>query len=109
MPAEPLNSNFERDIRQSFSRLKFMVFLNAELASVEAGKVSISMPFREDLTQQIGLIHAGVVAAIADTACGYAAVTLMPPGSDVISIEFKLNLLAPAVGDRLVARAEVVR
>ena len=67
------------------------------------------LPFSDGIGQQTGVVHAGVIAAIADSACGGAALTLMPPGSDVVSVEFKLNLLAPARGERFVARARVVR
>jgi uncharacterized protein (TIGR00369 family) len=73
------------------------------------GEVEILLPFRSDLGQQNGLIHAGVLAAIADSACGGAAFSLMPPGSNVLSIEFKLNLLAPAAGETFAARARVIR
>ena len=86
-----------------------MATLGAELVSVKPGAVEIGLPVREHLHQQSALTHAGAIAAIADSACGYAALTLMPPGSDVVSVEFKLNLLAPATGDRLVARGEVIR
>ncbi len=87
-----------------------MKLLGAALARVAPGEVDVSLPFRNDLAQQAGAaLHAGVVASIADTACGYAALTLMPPASDVVSVEFKLNLLAPAVGREFVARARVVR
>lgn len=86
-----------------------MTLLGAELARVAPGEVDVELPFRGDLSQQNGLLHAGVVTTIADVACGYSALTLMPAGSDVISIEFKMNLLAPGRGDRFVARAKVIR
>ena len=86
-----------------------MSTLGAKLISVTPGAVEIALPFRDDLTQQGGVVHAGVLASIADSACGYAALTLMPVGSDVVSIEFKLNLVAPAKGERMVARGRVVR
>ncbi len=86
-----------------------MRVLGAELALVQAGRVEVVLRSRPDLTQQAGLLHAGVIAAVADSACGYAALTLMPAGSDVVSVEFKLSLLAPARGDRFVARGEVIR
>lgn len=76
---------------------------------VEPGIVEIAVPFREDLTQQDGFIHAGIVTTALDSACGYAAYTLMPAGSSVLSVEFKVNLLAPAKGDIVSARAEVKR
>jgi uncharacterized protein (TIGR00369 family) len=73
------------------------------------GLVEIEVPFSEALTQQHGHFHGGVTTSIADSACGYAAYTLMPPGSEVLSVEFKINLFAPARGDRLVARGRVIR
>jgi uncharacterized protein (TIGR00369 family) len=82
--------------------------LGARLTRV-AGEVEIELPFREDLTQQHGFLHAGVVAAVLDSSCGYAAFTLTPPGAGVLSVEFKTNLLAPASGDVLVARGRVLR
>src|SRR5215213_4245127 len=86
-----------------------MVTLGMRLLRVAPGEVEIRLDFREDLTQQHGYLHAGVVAAAVDTACGYAALTLTEAGSEVLSIEFKLNLLSPAAGESFVARARVVR
>ena len=97
------------DVRASLGRQSFMTLLGAEATVVEAGHVRIELPYRADLCQQNGLLHAGVVTSVADSACGYAALTLMPPGSDVLSVEFKVNLLAPARGDRFLADARVVR
>jgi uncharacterized protein (TIGR00369 family) len=85
-----------------------MATLAARIDRVEPGRVDIHLPFREELTQQNGFVHAGAIAAVADSACGYAALSLMPAGADVLSIEFKINMLAPATGD-LVARGEVIR
>lgn len=86
-----------------------MATLGAELRSVEPGSVEIDVPFSPGLTQQDGFFHAGVGIAILDSACGYAAFTLMARGMAVLTVELKVNLLAPAVGDRLRARGEVVR
>jgi uncharacterized protein (TIGR00369 family) len=86
-----------------------MSTIGASLGIVEPGAVDIVLPFRDDLTQQDGFLHAGIIAAVADSACGYAAHSLMPPSARVLSIEFKLNLLAPAVGERIEARGRVVR
>jgi uncharacterized protein (TIGR00369 family) len=86
-----------------------MKTLGARLTRVATGEVEIELPFREDLTQQHGFLHAGVVAAVLDSSCGYAAFSLMPPGVGVLSVEFKMNLLAPASGDVLVARGRVIR
>jgi uncharacterized protein (TIGR00369 family) len=97
------------DVRASLSRQSFMTVLGAEPVEISPGRVVLEMPYREDLCQQNGFLHAGVVTSVADSACGYAALTLMAPGSDVLSVEFKVNLLAPAVGDRFRAVGTVVR
>ena len=86
-----------------------MRLLGAELTAVRPGEVEISLPFRSDLTQQHDYVHAAAVSAIADSACGYAALTLMEPGFEVLSVEFKVNLLAPAAGERFVAVGRVLR
>jgi len=86
-----------------------MSTIGARLERVAAGEIEIRVPYRADLTQQHGFLHAGVVAAALDSACGYAAFSLMPEGVGVLSIEFKTNLLAPARGDELIARGRVVR
>jgi uncharacterized protein (TIGR00369 family) len=109
MPVPEWDPELARTIAESFERQGLMKTIGAALIRVAAGEVDIELPFRDDLTQQNGLLHAGVLASIADTACGYAAQSLMPHGSDVVSIEFKLNLLAPARGERAVVRARVVR
>jgi uncharacterized protein (TIGR00369 family) len=110
MPAfAPPDPEYETRVRLSFGEQRAMATIGASLGTVEPGAVDVVLPFRDDLTQQDGFLHAGVVAAVADSACGYAAHTLMPVGARVLSIEFKLNLLSPAVGERLVARARVIR
>lgn len=86
-----------------------MSSIGAKLLLVEPGKVEIALPYRSDLTQQHGYMHAGIITTIADTACGYAAYTLMPAGSEVLSVEFKVNLLRPAKGERFVAVANVLK
>jgi uncharacterized protein (TIGR00369 family) len=86
-----------------------MATLGADLATVAAGHVEIALPIEPRLSQQNGFLHAGVVVAALDSACGYAALTLMPDDAEVLSVEFKVNLLAPASGDRLVAEGNVVR
>jgi uncharacterized protein (TIGR00369 family) len=86
-----------------------MQLMGASLRRVEPGAVSIALPYRADLTQQNGYIHAGIITAIADSACGYAAYTLMPADSEVLSVEFKVNLLRPAAGEEFVAEAQVVK
>ncbi len=109
MKLEPVDPNYERRVRESFARQAFMGFIGAELTDVAPGRCTIEVSHRVDLTQQHGFFHAGVVGSIADSAGGYAAYTLMPAESSVLSVEYKLNLLKPADGDRLVATAEVVR
>jgi len=107
--AVPADPNFESRVRDSFARQAFMATLGARLTVVEPGRVAIAMPYRADLTQQHAFVHAGALATIADSACGYAALTLMPPGAAVLSVEFKVNLLKPAAGEEFVAEARVVR
>jgi uncharacterized protein (TIGR00369 family) len=108
-PFEPKDRAFEIRVRESFVRQKVMGLIGAALTRVEAGRVEIELPFRDDLTQQHGFFHAGIVGTIADSAGGYAAYSLMPPGSSVLSVEYKINLLAPADGERLLASGQVVR
>lgn len=106
---EAPNPDFELVVRESFACQTLMSTIGAELTRVAPGEVTIELPFRDGLGQQDGFLHAGVVTAIADTACGYAAQTLMSAGRGVLSVEFKLNLLAPAVGERFIAAATVIR
>jgi len=96
-------------VAASFAAQDFMASLGARLTVVDAGRVDIELDVRPGLLQQHGFVHAGVVSAIADSAAGYAALSLLPAGSDVLTAEFKINLLAPARGTRLLARARVVR
>ena len=86
-----------------------MKTVGAQLTSVEPGQVTIEWPYSPSLTQQHGFLHAGVVAAVADSACGYAALTLMPAEVAVLSVEFKVNLMKPAAGDRFRAIGKVIR
>jgi uncharacterized protein (TIGR00369 family) len=97
------------DVRENLHRQTFMRLLDAHAVDISPGRVVIELPYREDLCQQNGFVHAGAITSIADSACGYAALTLMPPGSDVLSVEFKVNLLAPARGELFRATARVVR
>ena len=103
------NPLFATQVRSSFERQMAMSSIGAELLLVEQGKVEIALPYRSDLTQQHGYMHAGIITTIADTACGYAAYTLMPAGSEVLSVEFKVNLLRPAKGERFIAVANVLK
>ena len=101
--------NYEQRIRESFARQVFMETLGASLLVIEPGRVDIALPFDDALVQQDGYLHAGVISSIADSACGYAALTLSEPGQEVLSIEFKVNLLSPGVGTRFRASGRVLR
>ena len=96
-------------VRPSFSKQAFMSTLGAELTAVGEGTVEIRLPFSPSLTQQDGYLHAGVVTAILDSACGYAALSVAPADHEVLTVEFKVNLLAPATGDVLIAKSQVKR
>jgi uncharacterized protein (TIGR00369 family) len=100
---------YDARVRESFARQRVMETFGARLMRVAPGEVEIELDFREELTQQHGYLHAGVIAAVVDSACGYAALSLAPAGAEVLSIEFKLNLLSPAAGESFAARARVVR
>lgn len=100
---------FEQKVRESFGRQAFMATIRAELASVTLGGVEIVLPFGTKLTQQNGFLHAGIITSILDSACGYAALSVAPESAEVLSVEFKVNLLAPAVGESFIARAQVKR
>jgi len=105
----PRNPNFANEVAASFAQQSIMHLIGASLTLIEPGVVEITLPYRQDLTQQNGYLHAGIVTTIADSACGYAAFTLMPEGSGVLSVEFKVNLLRPAKGEYFLARAEVIK
>jgi uncharacterized protein (TIGR00369 family) len=105
----PTDAEFESRVRASFGRQRAMKFLGARLERVEPGATTVVLPYREDLTQQHGFVHAGFITTIADTACGYAAYTLMPSDAEVLSVEFKVNLLRPAAGEEFVAEARVLK
>jgi len=106
---QPLNPAFAEEVKASFAQQSIMKLIGARLSLAEPGVIEITLPFRTDLTQQNGYLHAGVVTTIADSACGYAAYSLMPAGSAVLSVEFKVNLLRPAQAETFVARAEVIK
>jgi len=94
--------------RDSFARQKAMTLIGASLALLEAGASEIRLPYRDDLTQQKGFVHGGIIGMIADSACGYAAYSLMPQSASLVTVEYKINILAPARGS-LVARGKVVK
>jgi uncharacterized protein (TIGR00369 family) len=96
-------------VRASFARQAAMRLLGVSMERVTPGMVDLSLPYREDLTQQHGFLHAGIVAAVVDSACGYAALSLMEPGVAVLSVEFKVQLLAPARGSFFRAHGKVIR
>ena len=103
------DQEFESHIRMSFGKQTFMSAIGADLSLVSPGEVEIVLPFRDDLLQQHGYLHGAVIAAVADSACGYAARSLMPPGTTVMTVEYKISFLAPAAGDEFVARGSVLR
>ena len=105
----PPDPDFERRVRASFERQGAMRLIGARLGRLGPGYCSVELPYRDDLTQQHGYIHAGIVSAILDSAGGYAGFTLFPADASVLTVEYKLNLVAPAMGERLVAEAEVVK
>lgn len=102
-------SDMNERVRQSFGRQAFMATIGAMLEEVTAGRVTLRLPFSHLLTQQNGFLHGGVIATVADIACGYAAYSLFDPASDVLTMEFKLNLLAPARGPIVTATSEILR
>jgi len=104
-PADP---RFAQRCRESFGRQKAMALIGARLARVEPGFVEIELPYRDDLTQQKGFVHGGILGMIADTACGYSAFSLMPAGCSLVTVEYKINILAPARSG-LVAKGQVVK
>ncbi len=105
----PADADFAVRVADSFARQSIMELIGAELAGVEAGRVTIDLPFRADLCQQHGFFHAGITTTIADSAGGYAAYSLFPPDASVLTTEFKINLQAPAAGERLRAVGNVVK
>ncbi|MDX6712439.1 MAG: hypothetical protein QOH96_3455 [Blastocatellia bacterium] len=106
---QPRDPHFAVRVQESFEQQKVMHLIGAKLWRVEPGLVEILLPFRDDLTQQNGFLHAGIITTIVDSACGYAAHSLMPADADVLSVEFKVNMLRPARGDRFIAEARVIK
>jgi uncharacterized protein (TIGR00369 family) len=105
----PRDPDWEAKVRDSFARQTAMHTIGARIAALAPGACEIELPFRRDLCQQHGYLHAGITTMIADSAAGYAAFSLMPPGASVLTVEFKVNLMAPAAGERFLARGSVVR
>lgn len=108
-PFEPKNPDFRAIATATFERQRAMTTLGLTIARMEPGEVDLTMAYSRDFTQQNGFVHAGIVTAGLDTACGIAAFTLMPAGSDILTVEFKTNLLAPAKGERFEFRGAVVK
>ena len=106
---EPKNPDYRAIATDTFNRQRAMRTLGISIARLEPGEVDLSMAYSPDFTQQNGFVHAGIITAGLDNACGIAAFTLMPAGSDILTVEFKTNLLAPARGERFVFRATVVK
>ena len=104
-----IDNNFQQRVKDSFARQQAMATLGIQLQSVEAGRVVLAMPYQETLTQQHGFLHAGIISTALDSACGYAAFSLMPTDAAVLSIEFKVNLLSPARGQHFRFEAEVLK
>jgi uncharacterized protein (TIGR00369 family) len=106
---EPKNPDYRTVAAATFARQQAMRTLRISIARLDPGEVDLSMPYASEFTQQNGFVHAGIITAGLDTACGIAAFTLMPEGSDILTVEFKTNLLAPAKGERFAFRAHVIR
>ena len=109
MKYQPETPEFETMVRNSFSKMTMMAHLGARLSSVRPGAVEVRLIHREELLQQHGLFHGGVTTTILDSAGGYAAFSLFKPGDEILTVEYKVNFIAPAIGDELVARGEVVK
>ncbi len=112
MPAPafmPFDGDYEARVRESFARQPFMTTMGAQLGAVAPGRVELVLPYAEHLTQQHGFFHGGAIGAVADTAGGYAAFSLFPTDATVLTVEYKINIMAPGRGERLVAVGEVVR
>jgi uncharacterized protein (TIGR00369 family) len=105
----PVDPDFEQRIRTSFARQELINTLNGKIAFISPGELHIEAPFDERFTQQDGFLHAGIVTTLMDSACGYAAYTLMPADSRVLSVEFKVNFLNPARGERFRAEGRVAK
>ncbi|MBL7558118.1 MAG: PaaI family thioesterase [Bdellovibrionaceae bacterium] len=106
---KPQNENFAQAVFDSFEKQYIMKSMGASLSRVSIGECEIILPFGNHLTQQHGYLHAGVIATIADSAAGYAAFTLSPSNASVLTTEFKINLLSPAIGEKFIARAKILR
>jgi uncharacterized protein (TIGR00369 family) len=109
MTFAPKDPHFADRMRASFARQRAMQTLGVEISRLAAGEIELAMPYEAAFTQQHGFVHAGIMATVLDSACGYAAFSLMPADAAVLTVEFKTNLLAPAKGERFLFRAHVVK
>jgi uncharacterized protein (TIGR00369 family) len=109
MPFEPSDPAWESRVRASFARQPMMATIGARLERVAPGEVDVRVPFHEAISQHHGFVHAGALTTAVDTACGYAALSLMPPGAGVLTIEFKVSLMSPGRGEAILARGRVVK
>ena len=105
---QPVDPDYAARVRDSFGRQKAMALIGALLERIEPGRVEVRLPYRDEITQQKGYVHGGILGMIADNACGYAAYTLMPADSSIVTVEYKINILRPALG-ALRALGEVVK
>ena len=109
MTFQPKDPHFAERVRASFARQRVMQTLGVEITRIAAGEIEMAMPYGAAFTQQHGFVHAGIMATVLDSACGYAAFSLMPENSGVLTIEFKVNLLAPGRGERFLFRGSVTK
>ena len=106
---QPRDPGYAARVQESFGRQKAMQHIGARLRAVGPGWTEVELPHRDELTQQKGFLHGGIIGMIADNACGYAAFSLMPAGASPLTVEYKINILAPGRGDRYVAEGVVLR
>lgn len=106
---EPRNPAWEKTSREIFERQSFMRMIGAQIAALSPGACDLELPYRDDLCQQNVYLHGGVITSIADTSCGIASSTLLAPDAGILSVEFKYNMMAPAAGERFLARGRVIR
>lgn len=104
-----MDESMQPRLRESYARQSAMIMIGASITDIQPGAVTIELPFRADLLQQHGFFHAGIVTMIVDTACGYAALSLMPPTAAVLTVEYKVNFISPAAGEKLVASGRVLK
>jgi uncharacterized protein (TIGR00369 family) len=109
MQFKPQYKNYKNKVQDSFNRQSFMHYIGAKLTKLEPGYCEIELPYKKDLTQQHGYFHAGVIGTLADNCGGYAAFSLMPKDSSILTVEYKINFMAPGDGERLIAKAQVIK